>query len=483
MPDTLNVLFVAAEAEPFIKVGGLGDVAGSLPRYLRNLPLEVTNGTVLDVRLVLPLHPVLKAAIHGLRAQSLFALPYGDGALQVQVFGTSVDGLPVYFIDGGPISSSGSVYSSDPALDAEKYAFFSLAALELTRELDWTPNIVHANDWHCALASYALLLKRWEGRLPGMTSIVTVHNLPFMGPDVADLLKAYGLMEVQTGLPEWANTRPLPLGLWASDAIVAVSPSYAREIQTPEYGCGLEDYLRARRESLNGILNGIDYDSYNPALDPAIASNFGIPTLERRALNRSALQVRLGLPSAPDAPILATVSRMDPQKGMDLIPRTLRRLEAAKWQAVILGTGDPAVERSVQRLQAEFPDRVRIELKYDAGLARQIYAGADILLMPSRYEPCGLSQMIAMRYGCIPIVSAVGGLKDTVLDGETGFIVPKPTAARLAAGIRKAMTVFHDRSAWEQMQHAAMAQDFSWTVSARQYLQLYQRALAQLAPH
>ncbi len=483
MPDTLNVLFLSAEAEPFIKVGGLGDVAGSLPRYLRSLSPELTNSTALDVRLVLPLHPVIKAALRGLRALALFTLPHADGALQVQVFGANVDGLPVYFVDGPPISSSGSVYSSDPTLDGDKYTFFSLAALELTRQLDWRPNIVHANDWHSAIACYALLLKRWEGQFPGVTTILTVHNLPFMGPDLSDRFKAYGLMEVQTGLPEWANMRPLALGLWASDAIVAVSPSYAREIQTPAYGCGLQDYLRARRESLNGILNGIDYDAYNPALDPALASNFGIPTLERRALNKSALQVRLGLASEPDVPLLAAVSRMDPQKGIDLIPRALRKLTGTKWQAVILGTGDPGVERAAQQLQVDFPERVRVELTYDAGLARQIYAGADILLMPSRYEPCGLSQMIAMRYGCIPIVNAVGGLKDTVLDGEAGFIIPKATTARLAAGIRRAFDVFPDREQWAQLQRTAMAQDFSWAVSARHYFQLYQRVLAQLAPH
>ncbi len=483
MPDTLNVLFLAAEAEPFIKVGGLGDVAGSLPRYLRNLSPELTNGAALDVRLVLPLHPVIKAAVRGLRPLALFTLPYTDGALQAQVFGTNVDGLPVYFVDGPPISSSGSVYSADPALDGDKYTFFSLAALELTRQLDWRPNIVHANDWHSAIACYALLLKRWEGQFPAVTSILTVHNLPFMGPDLSDRLKAYGLMEVQTGLPEWANMRPLALGLWASDAIVAVSPSYAREIQTPAFGCGLQDYLRARRESLNGILNGIDYDAYNPALDPAVASNFGIPTLERRALNKSALQVRLGLASEPDVPVLAAVSRMDPQKGMDLIPRALRKMAAARWQVVILGTGDPGVERAVQQLQVDFPERVRVELTYDAGLARQIYAGADILLMPSRYEPCGLSQMIAMRYGCIPIVNAVGGLKDSVLDGESGFIIPRANAARLAAGIMRAFEVFSDREQWALLQTTAMGQDFSWAISARHYFQLYQRVLSQLAPH
>ncbi len=482
MPDTLNVLFLAAEAEPFIKVGGLGDVAGSLPRYLRSLSPEFTGGIALDVRLVLPLHPVLKSSIRGLHTLQLFGLPYQDGSLQVQVFGTNLEGLPVYFLDGAPISSSGSVYSSDPNLDRDKYAFFSLAALELARQLDWQPDVVHANDWHSALACYALLLKRWEGQLHGITSIITVHNLPFTGPDLSEVLPAYGLMEVQTGLPEWANTRPLPLGLWASDAIVAVSPSYAREIQTSEYGCGLQDYLRARRESLNGILNGIDYDSYNPALDPALASNFGIPTLERRPLNKSALQVRLGLASEPETPLLAVVSRMDPQKGIDLIPRALRKLSDLKWQVVLLGTGDPAVERAAQKLQTDFPDRVRVELRYDAGLARQIYAGSDMLLMPSRYEPCGLSQMIAMRYGCIPIVSAVGGLKDTVLDGETGFILPRATAVRLAARIRDALEVFPDRIRWAQMQRTGMEQDFSWAVSARHYFQLYQRVIAQLAP-
>lgn len=482
MPDSLNVLFLAAEAEPFIKVGGLGDVAGSLPRYLRNLSPELTDGTTLDVRLVLPLHPLLKSTLRGLRAVSLFPLPYRDGAIQAQAFSTTVDGLPVYFVDGPPIAASGSVYASDPALDGEKYIFFSLAALELTRQLDWRPNIVHANDWHSALASYALLLKRWDGQLPGVSSVLTVHNLPFMGPDMAETLRDYGLMQVQTGLPEWANVRPLPLGLWASDAIVAVSPSYAREIQTAAFGAGLQDYLRARHETLNGILNGIDYESYNPALDPALASNFGLPTLERRAINKPALQVRLGLPADSDVPILSVVSRMDPQKGIDLVPRALRRLASLNWQLVVLGTGESGTEKVIRDLQLQFPERVRVELRYDAGLARQIYAGSDILLMPSRYEPCGLAQMIAMRYGCIPIVSAVGGLKDSVLDQETGFIIPKPTVAPLIAGIRTALEAFADRPRWTQLQQTAMSQDFSWGVSAAQYFHLYQRTLAQLAP-
>jgi starch synthase len=482
MPENLNVLFLAAEAEPFVKVGGLGDVAGSLPRALRNLPAEITNGTAIDVRLVLPMHPVIKSDVHGLRPLSIFPLPYKNGDQQVQVFETSLNGMPVYFLDGAPITASGSVYSSDNKLDGDKYAFFSLAALELTRQLDWKPTILHANDWHTALACYALLLRRWEGQYLGVSSVLTLHNLPFMGPDVASNLNAYGLSLAQTGLPEWAQALPLPLGLWAADSIVAVSPTYAREILTAEFGCGLQDYLHARRDSLNGILNGIDVDLFNPAIDPALASNYGTPTLDKRILNKPALQIRLGLPVDDEIPVLGVVSRMDKQKGIDLIPAALRRLPDSPWQLVILGTGNPKMEEAIRRLQNEFPERVRAEFRYDSGLARQIYAGADIFLMPSRYEPCGLSQMIAMRYGSVPIVSAVGGLKDTIFEAETGYLIQKPTAGRLSTAIKKVIGKFNEHAAWQTIQKAGMSQDFSWSVSARQYFQLYQRIAAQPAP-
>lgn len=480
MPETLNVLFLAAEADPFIKVGGLGDVAGSLPRYLRNLPPEMTNGILVDIRLVLPMHPMIKSEQHGLHPLSIFPLPLKTRDIQVQVFETSLEGLPVYLLDGAPVASSGSVYSSDPNLDGEKYSFFSLAALELTRQLDWKPAIVHANDWHTALACYALLIKRWEGEFPGVSSVLTLHNLPFMGPNISEHLDEYNLIQVQTGLPEWANSKPLPLGLWAADAIVAVSPTYAREVLTPEFGCGMQDYLFARRESLNGILNGIDIDSFNPELDPAIGANYGISTLEKRSLNKRALQVRLDLPNDPEVPLISVISRMDPQKGIDIIPKALHRLKDLKWQAVVLGTGDPKLEEAIRQMQVEFPDQVRTEFKYDPGLARQIYAGSDMFLMPSRYEPCGLSQMIAMRYGCVPIVSAVGGLKDTIYNNETGILFEKPTASRLATAIKKACRIFADHERWMAMQKAGMSQDFSWAVSARQYFQLYQRVKARL---
>jgi starch synthase len=477
MPSDLKVLFLAAEAEPFIKVGGLGDVAGSLPRAIRALPQEITHGVTVDVRLVIPLHSVMRSGRQDYRPIVAFSVPHARGPVPVQAFVAQHGDLPVYLLDAEPIARSGSVYSSVPSLDAEKYTFFSLAALELARRLAWSVDLVHANDWHTALACYAVLLRRRQAE-PGAVAatVLTVHNLPFMGPDVDTLLDGYALPRVQTGLPLWAGSRPLPLGLWAADVIVAVSPSYAREIQTDEAGSGLQDYLRARRDSLHGILNGIDTDDFNPALDPALAANFGTPTLDRRVPNKAALQVRLGLPVTPAVPLFAVVSRLDPQKGTDLLVTAFRRLRDVEWQAVILGTGMPRLERSLKRLEAEFPSRFRAELRYDAGLARQIYGGADAFLMPSRYEPCGVAQMIAMRYGCLPIVSAVGGLKDTVVAGQDGFVMGSATAARLVTAMRHAMQLLPDRAVWMRMQRTAMARDFSWSASARTYFEIYQQA-------
>jgi len=482
MPETVNVLFLAAEAEPFIKVGGLGDVAGSLPRFLRTLRPEAAGGPSPDVRLVLPMHSVIRSNRTGLRPLLVFPVRHQSGSISVQAFVTDLDGMPVYLLDAAPIARSGSVYSTNPSLDAEKYTFFSLAALELTRRIEWKVNVIHANDWHTALACYALLLRRREGEHVGVVSVLTVHNLPFTGPDVHSLLAGYSLAEVRTGLPGWASTKPLPLGIWAADAIVAVSPTYAQEIQTGEFGIGLQDYLRARRESLHGILNGIDAESFNPALDPAIASNFGTPTIDRRAQNKRALQIRVGLPDNADIPLIGVVSRLDPQKGTDLLAPALRRLRDTDWQVIVLGTGQPRLERALKRLEQAFLNRMRVELRYDAGLARQIFAGADILLMPSRYEPCGLAQMIAMRYGCLPVVSQVGGLKDTVLDGKTGFVMGKPTAARIASATQRAMLLFADKPEWRLMQQNAMSQDFSWSASALQYLELYRTLLRQVQP-
>lgn len=469
MPKTINVLFLAAEADPFVKVGGLGDVAGSLPRALRALSNEDVK---LDVRLVLPYHPVVKA--DNLKPLGMFSIPRGDSEVEVEAFEGALNGMPVYFISGDVIRTNGSVYSLDSKLDAEKYTFFSLAALELPRQINWSPDVVHANDWHTALSVYGSLTKRWEAGARHVAGVVTLHNLPFMGPDVSAILESYGIKIAQTDLPEWARLMPLPLGLWASDAIVAVSPTYANEVLTPEDGSGLDEFLQLRRETISGILNGIDIVSFNPADDSALGRNFEIDSLEKRAANKSLLQERLGFQPDPDLPLLAMVSRMDIQKGVDLAFTALKSMKKVNFQAIILGTGDPKLEEAAQSLHNLFPEKIKVELRYDARLARQIYAGSDMLLMPSRYEPCGLSQMIAMRYGCVPVVRATGGLNDTVKHGETGFVFDKAHHMSLMGAVKAGIKVYSDRERWRKIQRAGMAQDFSWENSARKYLELYQ---------
>ena len=473
MSQTINILFLAAEAEPFVKVGGLGDVAGTLPRALRGLS---NNELKVDIRLVLPMHSVIKQDT--LRPVGIYSIPRGSTEVQVEAFEGVLDGMPVYFLSGDPIRASGSVYSSNNKLDGEKYTFFSLAALELPRYINWNPDIIHANDWHTALASYGNLVKRWSEKTRKVSSVVNIHNLPFLGPDVSEALKSYGLPLANTDLPDWARVLPMPLGLWSSDSIVAVSPTYADEILHEEFGCGLQEFFRNRADSLQGILNGLDTVSFDPQTDTTLAANFDADTLSERPRNKAALQERVGLPVLPDVPLFGMVTRMDQAKGIDIALKGLRLLAKQKWQLVLLGAGDPKLEAMAKKLQEDMPDRVRVETRYDAKLARQIYGGADIFLMPSRYEPCGISQMISMRYGCIPLVRAVGGLHDTVTDGETGFVFIEAKIKPFNDAVRRAIALYPYHSRWAVLQKAGMAVNFSWQNSARKYLDLYKKLMA-----
>ncbi len=472
MPQTINILFLAAEAEPFVKVGGLGDVAGTLPRALRALSNEDLK---LDVRLVLPLHSVVKQDT--LRPVGIYSIPRGSSEVQVEAFEGSLNGMPVYFLNGDPIQASGSVYSSNNKLDAEKYTFFSLAALELPRQINWEPDIIHANDWHTALAAYANLVRRWGEKTRRVSSVVAIHNLPFLGPDVSENLEAYGLPLANTDLPDWARVMPMPLGLWASDGTVAVSPTYADEILHEEFGCGLQAFFRNRTDSLQGILNGLDTTSFDPQTDPTLAANFDAESLSVRPQNKAALQERVGLPVLPDVLMLGMVTRMDQAKGIDIALKGLKMLGKLNWQLVLLGAGDPRLETLAKKLQEDMPDRVRVETRYDAKLARQIYGGADVFLMPSRYEPCGISQMISMRYGCVPLVRAVGGLHDTVTDSETGFVFIEAKIKPFNDAVRRAVNLYPYHSRWAALQKAGMAIDFSWENSARKYLNLYRKLI------
>jgi starch synthase len=502
--EPLRVLFLSAEAEPLVKVGGLGDVAGSLPRALRRLGVEAENGSTegpaIDVRLAIPnygmiaLQRTARSGERTLHAENdgpdcessgpsepepvgAFSVPHAGGAIRAEVFQVEAGGVPVYLIGGAPIPSSAPVYSLNTRLDSAKFTFFSLAALELTRLLGWAPDVVHANDWHTAPAVYALRAHP-DPFFKHTATIMMVHNLPYMGDGGA--LGEFGLPPVaESPLPWWARDLPLPLGLLAADQIVAPSPTYAREILTPEFGSGLDAFLRYRSESVRGILNGIDTECWDPETDAAISARFSRGNLERRAADKAALLAELGLEAKPEAPLLVMITRLDTQKGVDLVPEALRQLDDLPWQAVILGTGLPDLEAQVSALQAEYPRRVRALIRFDPALSRRIYAGGDILLVPSRYEPCGLNQMIAMRYGCVPAAHAVGGLFDSIHDWDqseegTGFLFGEATPSALAGALRRAMLVYRDRDAWRELQRRGMLQDFSWDRSAQQYRELYQ---------
>ncbi len=476
----LKILFLASEADPLIKIGGLGDVAGSLPLALRSLELPEWPGPKLDVRLVLPFHRKIRQNMGEATLAASFQVDHPAGPMGAKAFLTHINDLPVYLIDGDPIDPDGLVYSRDPEVDGRKYVFFSLAAVEMVRHLNWQPDIIHANDWHTGTALYSLALRKKHDKVfSAMRSLISVHNLPFMGRDAVPAVKEFGLPPAAVPhLPKWAEYFPLALGMSAADHIVPVSPGYAEEFLTPEFGCGLQDYLLTRKKSITGILNGLDQESWDPASDTEIVSQFNAAALDKKLLNKTALQSELNLPIDEKTPLLVMITRMDQQKGVDIAVKGLLESAAENWQAVILGTGDPMLESSCRSLEAELPDKVRALIKYDGALSRRMYAAGDILLMPSRYEPCGLAQMIAMRYGCVPLARATGGLRDTIRDDpslaeSTGFLFAEADAESFAGALRRALYVYPNQGDWRKIQIRGMYQDFSWRKSAVEYGNLY----------
>lgn len=478
---TVRVLFIAAEADPLIKVGGLGDVAGTLPAELRKLDAGALDGWKLDVRLVIPYHAAIRAKKLDIRPLFEFPVTRGDESVLASAYVTDVNGMPVYLIDGAPFPKDGPVYSLNTVEDGEKFIFFSLAALDMARKLDWAPDILHANDWHTAISIYALAHQRKKDPFFAHThTVLSLHNLPFMGGGTDGSIKAFKVpFSRDPRLPAWGRRQPLPLGLLKADRIIAVSPSYAREVLTPEFGCSLEDFLATRQDVLMGILNGLDQQVWDPQTDPLIQARFSADDMSGKLENKRALLQEFNLPELMDLPLLILISRMDQQKGVDIAIEGLRHLTEKPWQAILLGTGDPVLEKACLRLEKDFPDRVRAAIRFDAKLSHRMYAGGDILMMPSRYEPCGLAQMISMRYGCIPVARAVGGLKDTITDDptfkqSTGFLFEKATPREFARAMQRALTAYSGNpTAWQDMQKRGVQQDFSWGRYAAQYGKVY----------
>jgi starch synthase len=476
----MKVLFLAAEATPFVKVGGLADVSGELPPILRSMGV--------GVRVVLPFYDRLHEETLHIEHCIDVRIHHIHGQENARLFLAEKDGDSVYLVDGGPVRSSGRIYE-DTALDAEKFTFAFLAAMEAMRVLDWQPDILHAHDWHAAPAIAWLSQTRQDDPFwAPVASVLTVHNLPFMGAGGEGAMADYGILpSTHPNLPYWARHLPLPMGLASADWINTVSPTYAQEIQTTPFGHGLEELLRTRSEKLSGILNGIDVHQWNPATDPSIPVNYSRDTLPSRRKEKCTLQDHLGLRIEARTPLICMISRLDHQKGIDVALAAIESVIDESLQFVVLGSGDKELENQARHFAQIHKDKVRVILRFDADLAREIYAGADMILIPSRYEPCGLTQMIAMRYGCIPIVSATGGLKDTVIDYRneglgTGFIFSPNKPQFLSQTIRRAFSVYGDQRRWRGLQLRAMARDFSWRRSARKYLDLYQRVKDERKP-
>lgn len=488
MNESLKILYLAAEAAPYVKVGGLGDVSSSLPRALIELNDTNHNEFKIDIRLVIPFHGGIKQRGYPLEEYFQFSMDVEKQDIPITVYKTVLGKLPVFLISAPMIDVDGPVYTSEPEGDGYKFTLFSLAALEFVRQIEWKPDILHVNDWHTSPAAYAVYINKYKDLFfENIAIVLGVHNLPFLGVGAGTVLKKFDLIPAyNTDLPRWAQDAPLALGLLSADKIVTVSPSYAQEILTPEYSSGLYYFLLSRADDILGILNGLDIDCWNPETDQNLYKNYNLMKLSNREENKADLQRELNLPINADIPILAVVSRMDQQKGIDLVFPALNQLSQSSseryqtWQMVILGTGNPSLEVMARQLEAKYPEKIRALIRFDTELSHRIYAGADMLLIPSRYEPCGLTQMIAMHYGCIPIARATGGLRDTIVDYDqsrergNGFLFEKALAKDFSDTLQRAFNNYSSKNDWRTLQINGMKADFSWQQSARQYLHLYQ---------
>jgi starch synthase len=477
----MQVLFVAAEAAPFAKVGGLGDVAGALPPALARLGQ--------DARVILPRYAGIDPIRHGLRRLPVQVTVRGpeDTLLSCGVWEGRLQTVPVYLVEEPLFLGRDSVYGY--ADDLDRFAVFCRAVLALGAPLELRPDVLHCNDWHTALLPAWLALGHADGaRFDRTASVLTIHNLAFQGhfDDLArqrlGLAPASVVAMRPAGVPLGSA---LALGLRFADVITAVSPAYAEEVQTLELGAGLDSLLRSRRDRLVGILNGIDFEAFDPARDPAITPNYDLTTLDRKAQVKAALQRELALPERSDLPLLGLVGRLTDQKGFDLaLPALAELLGEQALQIVVLGTGEPELERQFAGFAAEHPSSVAVALRFDAALAQRIYAGADLFLMPSRFEPCGLGQLIALRYGTVPVVRATGGLRDTVEPWDpvshrgNGFRFDHTTPGALLIALARALEVFRDPAVWRRLQGNGMREDHSWAASAGRYLDQYHRAVA-----
>lgn len=484
--SSTTILFVTAECAPLVKTGGLGDVAGSLPGALLR--------HAIDVRILLPGYRSVLSSVKTARELARFAATEHFPACRVLEGGT-VHGVPLMLVDcpvlydrdGGPYQDAQGLDWPDNALSFGLLCKVAADIAGRDSPLGWRPRLIHCNDWQTGLVPAYLRFGAPTGAPTGVRTVFTIHNLAYQGLFPASAVADLGLPPESfgmQGLEYHGQLSFLKAGLFYADAITTVSPTYAREIQAEPMGMGMQGLLSERKAVLSGILNGIDLDTWNPVSDAHIPRHYDAASLVLKADNKRALQQRFGLTGGRDIPLFATICRLAHQKGMDLILAIADALLALPAQLVVCGTGDPALAEALQALGRQHPDKVGVFIGYDEQLAHLIEAGADVFLMPSRFEPCGMNQMYSQRYGTVPIVHATGGLADSVTDATpealhaglaTGFVFTPGTSEALLEAVLRAVSVFRNPQAWSAIQAAGMRADFSWTASAARYADIYRQ--------
>lgn len=478
----LRILFASPEVEPFVKAGGLGDMVGSLPKELAAMGH--------DVRIVCPLYGSVKRVGEWKERTTPLGVDVGAESLWAKIWETTLPGaaVPVYFIEHEWLFGRLEVYSSWPD-NPHRFAFFSRAALTLCEQSRWLPDVIHAHDWTVGLLPVMLNTILLDRPITRAATVFTIHNLEYQGYAPKDLVDYARLPWSEfraDSIESHGQVNMMKAGLYHSTKLTTVSPTYAQEIRTAAGGFGLDQVLRFRGGDLLGIVNGIDTGTWDPATDKTLPANYTTVDMAGKAACKQALQERLGLTVDAGIPLFGVVSRFAGQKGLDILAAALPRvLENMKVQFAILGSGEAALEESYREIAALHPGRVGAHIGFDAGLARLIQAGSDIFVMPSRTEPCGLTQMYSMRYGTPPLVRATGGLVDTVdnyVEGQnagTGFVFKDPTANALHDTIGWACSTYYDRPAdFAGLQKRGMAKDFSWRLSAEKYVDAYRWAVA-----
>lgn len=486
----MKVLFVSPEMEPLAKVGGLADVVGALPKELENLGC--------DVRVIIPLYNQVKENLKNLKLKAknlrkeitvcLDWLPFKGNVMEA-----NLNGLTVYLLRNDNFFNREYIYST-PRGDYQdndmRFGFLSLGALEIAKALDFKPDIIHCHDWQTALVPISLKWRRHVKEDPFFLDskiVFTIHNISYQGLFPRETLEKFGLpwyVFTPQGIEFYGKISLLKGGVVYGDAVTTVSPNYAEEIKTPEYGNGLDGILRWISQESNklvGILNGIDYDAWDPKTDKALYVNYGIGDINGKLKNKSELQNELGLYADEGKPLLGMVSRLTEQKGIDLVVEALPQVFDLGFQVVILGTGEEKYVRMLENAKSRYKGNLSVVIGFHDEIARRIYAGCDMFLMPSRFEPCGLGQMIAMRYGSIPVVRGTGGLLDSIRDYSVdrkhgnGFVFHLFSKVSFLDALTRALLVYENREGWIGLIIRAMKEDFSWKRSSEKYLELYKK--------